>query len=49
MNPLLLGLHLGALHPAETALTYLLAFGPFVALAGVVWWRRRTDARDAQD
>ena len=36
-------LHLGGLHPYEQALTYLLAFGPFVVLALVVWWRRRPD------
>ena len=40
-------LHLGALHPAEQALTYALAFGPFVVLGAVVWWRRRTEGRDA--
>ena len=45
MSPSLLPLHLGALHPAEQALTYALAFGPFVVLGLVVWWRRRTDAR----
>lgn len=36
-------LHLGSLHPYETALTLLLAFGPFVALAVVVWLRSRED------
>jgi hypothetical protein len=38
-------LHLGPLHPVEQALTLLLAFGPFVVLGAVVWWRQRTDAR----
>ena len=38
--------HLGALHPAEEALTYALAFGPFVLLAVVVVVRRRQDARE---
>jgi len=38
---------MGALHPVEQALTLLLAFGPFVLLAIVVWLRRRED--DAQD
>ncbi|WP_134765248.1 hypothetical protein [Nocardioides sp. 1609] len=38
-------LHLGALHPVEQALTLVLAFGPFVVLAIVVWLRRRSDAR----
>jgi hypothetical protein len=33
--------HMGSLHPFEQALTLLLAFGPFVLLALVVWWRRR--------
>jgi hypothetical protein len=39
-------LHLGPLHPAEQALTYGLAFGPFVLLAVVIVVRRRQDARD---
>ena len=38
-------LHMGALHPAEQLLTLLLAFGPFVVLGAVVWWRRRSDER----
>lgn len=36
-------LHMGALHPYEQALTLILAFGPFVLLGVVVWWRRRAD------
>lgn len=36
-------LHFGSLHPYEQALTLLLAFGPFVLLAVVVWRRRRQD------
>jgi hypothetical protein len=49
MTPVL-PLHLGALHPVEQALTILLAFGPFVLLALVVWLRRREDDRlDAED
>ncbi|WP_279638256.1 hypothetical protein [Nocardioides seonyuensis] len=36
-------LHMGALHPVEQALTLFLAFGPFVLLALVVWWRRSHD------
>lgn len=36
-------LHMGALHPYETALTLVLAFGPFVLLAVVLWLRRRED------
>ena len=39
-------LHMGALHPYEQALILLLAFGPFVLLAVVVWWRRREDHED---
>ncbi len=39
-------LHMGSLHPFEQALTLLLAFGPFVLLAVVVWWRRREDHED---
>ena len=34
---------MGALHPAETALTVALAFGPFVVLGIVVAVRRRQD------
>jgi uncharacterized iron-regulated membrane protein len=37
--------HLGALHPVEQWLTLGLAFGPFVLLGAVVWWRRRQDGR----
>lgn len=40
---LLVALHLGALHPAEKALTLLLAFGPFLVLGVVVALRRRQD------
>lgn len=36
-------LHLGSLHPYEQALTLLLAFGPFVILAMVVWRRRHEE------
>ena len=38
--------HMGALHPFETALTLLLAFGPFVVLGIVIAVRRRHDARE---
>lgn len=40
---LLPALHMGSLHPFEQALTLVLAFGPFVLLAAVIWWRRRED------
>jgi hypothetical protein len=46
---MVLPLHLGALHPVEQALTLVLAFGPFVVLAGVVVHRRRHDAEDQRD
>lgn len=39
-------LHMGALHPVEQALVLVLAFGPFVLLALVVWLRRRADRRE---
>jgi uncharacterized iron-regulated membrane protein len=42
--PLLLPMHLGELHPYEAALTLVLAFGPFIVLGAVIWWRRRTEA-----
>lgn len=48
--PHLVGLHLGALHPVEKALTLVLAFGPFALLAVVIAVRRRQDAAaDAGD
>jgi hypothetical protein len=37
-------LHMGALHPYEQLLVFLLAFGPFVALAIVVYVRRRDES-----
>ena len=43
MTPLLLPLHLGAMHPFETVLTLVLAFGPFVALGVVIAVRRRQE------
>ena len=50
MVPPLVPLHLGALHPVEQALTFLLAFGPFVVLGIVVVLRRRADdAEEGQD
>jgi len=30
--------HLGGLHPVEQLLMLVLAFGPFVLLALVIWW-----------
>jgi len=38
--------HLGPLHAQEKALTYVLAFAPFVLLAVVIWWRHRQDAAE---
>ena len=45
MAPVVPPLHLGGLHPFETALTLVLAFGPFLLLGVVVVLRRRQDAR----
>ncbi len=39
-------MHLGNLHPFETALLALLAFGPFVVLAVVVVVLRRREAEE---
>jgi hypothetical protein len=36
-------LHLGAMHPFETVLTLVLAFGPLVALGVVIAVRRRQE------
>ena len=41
--------HLGELHAVEQVLVYLLAFGPFVLLAVVIWMRRRQDAADESE
>jgi hypothetical protein len=43
--------HLGPLHPAERALTLVLAFGPFVLLALTLWItrRRRSDLEQGED
>jgi hypothetical protein len=38
---MLLPLHLGALHPIEQLLMLVLAFGPFVLLGLVIWWRHK--------
>lgn len=38
--------HLGPLHAQEKALTYVLAFAPFVLLGFVIWWRNRQDAAE---
>jgi hypothetical protein len=46
LTGLLRPLHLGALHPAEQVLVYLLAFGPFAVLAVVAVVRRRRDRRE---
>jgi hypothetical protein len=40
---------MGALHPAEQLLTLVLAFGPFVVLGGVIWWRRRNEPSEPED
>lgn len=46
MSGIVTPLHLGSMHAYEQALTLLLAFGPFVALAIVIAVRRRQDTRD---
>lgn len=38
--------HMGALHAYEKYLTFGLAFGPFVLMALVVFWRRRQDVAE---
>jgi hypothetical protein len=48
MVGLLVGMHMGALHPYEKVLTLVLAFGPFIVLGAVIAVRRRHDA-DAED
>ena len=39
--------HMGALHPYEQALVLVLAFGPFVLLALVIWITRRRNTDDS--
>ena len=39
-------LHLGALHPFEQALVFVLAFGPFLVLAFVLHFARKRDVRE---
>jgi hypothetical protein len=41
---MVVGMHMGALHPYETVLTLVLAFGPFVVLGVVIAVRRRHEA-----
>ncbi len=41
-------LHLGALHPFEQIVVFLLAFGPFVVL-GLVIHRQRKRSQDEED
>jgi hypothetical protein len=43
VSPDLVVLHMGALHPFETVLTLVLAFGPFVVLGAVIAVRRRRE------
>jgi hypothetical protein len=49
MSPEVVALHMGALHPYETVLTLVLAFGPFVVLGAVIAVRRRHEATAAQE
>jgi cytochrome c-type biogenesis protein CcmH/NrfF len=39
---------MGAMHPFEQLLTLLLAFGPFLILGAVIWWRRHTEQTEDQ-
>ena len=39
-------LHLGPLHPVETVLTLVLAFGPFLVLAVTIWLSKRRGQAD---
>ena len=41
-------LHLGALHPVERLLVLLVAFGPFLVLAVVVYVVRRRDIAEEE-
>lgn len=42
-------LHMGALHSIEIVLTLLLAFGPFLVLAVVIYLRRKPAGSDGRD
>ncbi len=46
--PLRPAFHMGPLHAYEQALVLVLAFGPFVLLGAVVWWRSRQDRAEAE-
>jgi hypothetical protein len=46
---LILAWHLGALHPVEKALTLVLAFGPFLFLGLLIWWRHHHPEDDSLD
>ena len=46
MNPDLVALHMGALHPVEKVLTLGLAFGPFLVLGLVIALRRRQEPEE---
>ena len=41
-------LHLGGLHPYEQVLVLVVAFGPFVVLAVVVFFLRRRDVAEEE-
>lgn len=42
-------LHIGSDHPAAAAAALVLAFGPFLVLAGVILWRRHVEGDDEVD
>lgn len=45
----MIAMHMGSLHPVEQYLTLMLAFGPFLLLGAVLWWRRHEDAAAEHD
>ncbi|HWI43702.1 MAG TPA: hypothetical protein VNS81_08775 [Nocardioides sp.] len=42
-------LHIGADHPAAAGAAVVLAFGPFILLAGVIVWRRHVERDEDGD
>jgi hypothetical protein len=49
MHPYVAPAHLGQLHAYEQALLGVIAFGPFVVLAVVVYVLRRRESREDSD
>jgi hypothetical protein len=42
-------LHIGSDHPVAAAAALVLAFGPFIVLAGVIVWRRHVETDEEPD